>query len=92
MEGHWTLQDEKGNSIATSKEFQNAVLVIEPFFYSGQGTQIAAQVETKGKGGRKVKQVVRISSSTGKMTAENFDKKPKRIDPSFDRPAPQPKE
>jgi len=92
VEGNWILRDAKGQAIATSEDHPNAVLVLEPIFYAGNTTQIAAQVETKGKGGRVVKQVIRVSSSTGKMNAEQFDKKPKRIEPTFDRPAPQPKQ
>ena len=84
-EGNWSLVDASGAVLVDNTTCENAKLIIEPLFYRGQFSTTLARVHMLGAKGKETKQVLRISSSTGKITAEAADNLPKPIVPKFDQ-------
>jgi hypothetical protein len=89
LEGEWALFDDAGEEIASSKEVRGAVLVVAPYFYQSQYSQTFLRTTTQGAKGREVRQQIRVSSATGKLSSEMLDKIPQPIVPKFDKTAPE---
>jgi hypothetical protein len=84
IEGDWHLIDADGKIIATSKDHQGALLIIEPFFYKGTYSQILARTRTLGKKGKEMSNALRVAAQTGKITSELATALPAKIVPKFD--------
>jgi hypothetical protein len=84
VEGDWTLYDADGKAVASSKDFEGAKLVIEPYFYKGTYSQILMRTTSKGKKGKVMRNALRVGAQTGKITAELATSMPAKIIPKFD--------
>jgi len=91
VEGKWQLQDAEGKVIATQDTYPGAVMVIQPYFYSGQYSQTLTRVSVEGKRGRKAKAAFKVASTTGQVRTESMDRAPKPIEPAFDKPPIKPR-
>jgi len=77
--------------LATSEKYASAALVIDPYFYKGQRSQILARVAVINEKGRRVRQIVRVRAADGTGTVTSCDKPRERIVPKFDGLEPEPK-
>lgn len=91
VEGKWQLQDASGEVIAAQDTHPGAVMVIQPYFYSGQYSQTLTRVRVEGRRGRKAKAAFKVASATGQVRTESMDKAPKPIEPAFDKSPVKPR-
>ncbi len=91
VEGKWQLQDADGKIVASQDTNPGAVMVIQPYFYSGQYSQTLTRVCVAGKRGRKTKAAFKVASTTGQVRTESMDKAPKHVEAMFDRPLAKPR-
>jgi len=88
IEGNWTLVDGDGKPICDNTP-PGAMIVLEPHFYKGMHSQALLRSTNAGKKGLTVDQTIRVSATTGKLTAESAGKVPKPIEPHFDKKEPK---
>jgi len=90
IEGTWKIVDDKGEVLASDKKHAGATIIIEPYFYKGQQSQVAARVAATNDKGRQVRQLLRLGANDGIAKTYQCDLPLERIQPKFDSLEPGP--
>jgi len=85
VEAQFELVDAKGKQLIPAEMLNNAVLKISPMYYKGMTTQTWGRNCTQSKRGRKVRQFLKLSATTGKHVLTSCEQSARaKITPKFD--------